>query len=96
MVTMETLREKRAEILTISAKYGVHHIRVFGSVANNAADEHSDVDFLVELEEERSLLDLGGLLIDLEKLLGCKVDVVTNKGLHWYIRDKVLEEARTI
>ena len=50
-------------------------------------------DFLVDMEPGRSLFDLGGLLMDLETLLGCRVDIVTEKSLHWYIRDRVLEEA---
>ncbi len=56
----------------------------------------SDVDLLVELDEGRNLFDLGGLLMDLQDLLGRKVDVVTAKGLHWYIRDRVCAEARPV
>ena len=66
---------------------------MFGSAARGEADARSDVDFLVDLEPGRSLLDLGGLLVDLEKLLGCKVDVVTEKGLRERIRERVLNEA---
>jgi hypothetical protein len=54
------------------------------------------LDLLVDLEEGRSLLDLGGLLMDLQELLHRKVDVVTEKGLHWYIRDKILQEAKPL
>ncbi len=68
-------------------------MRLFGSVSRGEAGSQSDVDILVDLEPGRSLLDLGGLLMDLEDLLGRKVDVVTEQGLHWYIRDKVLKEA---
>jgi len=68
-------------------------VRLFGSVSRGEAGSQSDVDILVDLEPGRSLLDLGGLLMDLEDLLGRKVDVVTEQGLHWYIRDKVLKEA---
>lgn len=67
--------------------------RVFGSVACDDARPDSDIDLLVELERERSLMDLGGLLSDLEALLGRRVDVVEPAGLHWYIRDRVLVEA---
>jgi uncharacterized protein len=55
--------------------------------------EHDIVDFLVELEAGRSLFDHISLVQDLEDLLNCKVDVVSEKALHWYIRDRVLEEA---
>lgn len=68
-------------------------MRVFGSVARGEADEKSDIDLLVDMEPGRSLLDLIGLLMDLEALLGCKVDVVTVKGLRERIREPVLKEA---
>ena len=72
------------------------NVRVFGSVAEGRANENSDVDFLVDLEPERSLFDLGGLLMDLQELLGRRVDVVTEKSLHWYIRDRILSEAKSL
>ena len=56
----------------------------------------SDVDFLVDLEPGRSLLDQSSLLIALQELLGGSVDVVTEKGLHWYIKDRVLAEAMVL
>ena len=89
----ELLREKRQEILAIAAKHGAYNVRIFGSVARGEADEASDVDILVELKPERSLFDLGGLLMDLENLLGCKVDVVTVRGLKHRIKNQVLQEA---
>ena len=89
----ELLREKRQEILNIAAKHGAYNVRIFGSVARGEADEASDVDFLVELEPGRSLFDLGGVLMDLENLLGCKVDVVTVRGLRNRIRERVIKEA---
>ncbi len=96
MPTLELIKKKRDEIKRISSIHGVRHIRIFGSVAKQTADADSDVDFLVELNDGRSLLDLGGLLMDLQDLLGCKVDVVTEKGLHWYLKDKILKEAKTL
>lgn len=96
MITMEIIKRKRSEIKKISQLHGVRNISVFGSVASNSAGVDSDVDFLVDLDEGRSLLDLGGLLMDLQELLGCKVDVVTKKGLHWYLKDKILKEARPL
>jgi predicted nucleotidyltransferase len=87
------LQEKRQEILKIAAKHGAYNVRIFGSVARGDADEASDLDVLVELEPNRSLLDLGGFLADMQDLLGCRVDVVTEKGLKNRIRDRVLQEA---
>jgi predicted nucleotidyltransferase len=87
------LQEKRGEILRLASSHGAHNVRVFGSVARGDARPDSDIDLLVELEPGRSLLDLSGLLLDLQDLLGCEVDVVTEKSLHWYIRDTVLQEA---
>ncbi|MBI4786362.1 MAG: nucleotidyltransferase family protein [Chloroflexi bacterium] len=83
----------REKILGIAARRGARKIRVFGSVARGDADAQSDIDFLVELEPGRSLLDLGGLLMDLQGLLGRRVDVVTEKGLRQRIRRRVLKEA---
>jgi predicted nucleotidyltransferase len=62
--TLEFLREKRSEILAICAKHGAKNVRVFGSTARGEADEQSDIDFLVDLESGRTLLDLGGLQYD--------------------------------
>lgn len=77
----EILAAKREDILQIAAKYGAYNIRVFGSVARREADANSDIDFLVEMETGGSLFDLGGLLMELREILGCEVDVVTEKGL---------------
>ena len=87
------LRQKRQEVLRIAGKYGASKVRVFGSVARGEADPASDVDFLVELQSGRSLLDLGGLQFELEALLGRPVDVVTERGLKARIRERVLREA---
>ena len=90
---IEELRNRRDEILQVATRHGARHVRVFGSVARGDADEKSDVDFLVEMEKGRSLLDLGGLLMDFQNLLGRPVDVVTEKGLRERIRSRVLREA---
>lgn len=87
------LKEKREEILQLAKKYGAQNVRIFGSIAREEAGPKSDVDFLIQLEAGRSLLDHIGFWQDLQELLGCEVDVVTEKSLHWYIRDKVLKEA---
>ena len=89
----ELLRDRRDEILRIAAKYGAYNIRIFGSAARGDARPDSDVDVLVEVEKGRSLMDLGGLLMELQELLGRNVDVVTEKGLKPRIRDRVLREA---
>jgi uncharacterized protein len=89
----ELLQSKREEILRIAAKHGASNVRIFGSVARGEADEQSDIDLLVDLEPKRSLLDLAGLLVDLEELLGCKVDVVPEDSLRKRIKDRVLKEA---
>lgn len=89
----EVLKKKREEILVIASKYGARNVRIFGSAAKGSARPESDVDLLVEMESGRTLLDHVALVQDLEDLLGRKVDVVTEKSLHWYIRDSVLEEA---
>jgi len=89
----ELLQSKHEDILRIAARYGAYNVRIFGSVARGEADEQSDIDFLMNMEPGRSLFDLGGLLSDLEDLLGCNVDVVTEDGLRDRIRDRVLKEA---
>ena len=93
MQSSTLLREKRDDILRIAARHGASNVRVFGSVARGEADEESDIDFLVDLAPDRSLLDLGGLWWDLNDLLGGKADVVTEQGLRDHIRERVLEEA---
>ena len=92
----ELLQEKREEILRIAARRGAYNVRIFGSVARGEARPESDVDFLVDLEPSRSLLDLGGLLMDLQDLLECEVDVLTEAGLRDRIRQRVLSEARPL
>jgi len=96
MALFELITEKREEILRISREHGASNIRIFGSIARGEERADSDVDFLVDLENDRSLLDLGGLLFELQELLGRKVDVVTEKGLHWYIKERVLKEAQPL
>jgi len=93
MLKDQSLQAKRQEILRIAARHGAGNVRVFGSVARGDSRPDSDVDFLVEMEPGRSLLDIGALLMDLQQLLGRSVDIVEPDGLHWYIRDQVLQEA---
>src|SRR3989338_6302007 len=83
-------KDKRQEILRISAKHGAVNVRVFGSFARGEARPGSDLDLLVDVGPNHSPFFPGGLLADLEELIGRRVDVVTSRGLHWYIRDRVL------
>ncbi len=89
----EVLGDKREQILAIAADHGASNVRVFGSVARGEARPDSDVDFLVEIEAGRNLLDQIALMQSLEKLLGRKVDVAESDNLHRLIREKVLQEA---
>ncbi len=89
----ELLKAKRDEILRTAIKYGVSNVRIFGSVARGEADTASDIDLLVDVEPGRTLFDLSELLFDLQELLGHDVDIVTEKGLHNRIRERVLKEA---
>ena len=94
VVTLDTLRrEKRAEILRRAETHGCRNIRVFGSVATRENRPGSDIDFLVDLDQGRGLLDLGGLLSDLHDLLGVDVDVLESASVHPYIRERVFAEA---
>ena len=77
------LRKRRDEIVQIANRYGAYNIRIFGSVSKETDRPDSDVDFLVDLDKDRSLLDLGGMVFDLQQLLSRRVDVVTVNGLHW-------------
>jgi hypothetical protein len=90
------LRKNRRKILETAARYGASNVRVFGSVARGTEDEVSDIDFLVNLAPDRSLFDLGGLLYELQQILGVEVDVVTEEGLRARIRDRVLAESEEL
>ena len=89
----ELLIQKREEILHVAAKHGARNVRLFGSVARREADEESDIDFLVEMEPGRSLLDHAALWLELQGVLGRKVDVVSDRGIKARIRERVLREA---
>jgi len=93
MTLEELLTTRRDEILRVAARRGARNVRVFGSVARGESDAGSDIDFLVDLEPDRSLFDLSGLLLDLEALLQTEVDVVTEQGLRPPVRERVLREA---
>jgi len=85
--------ENKDEIMQIASAHGVRQIRLFGSVVRGEETPESDLDFLVAFEPGRNLLDQVGLMQDLEDLFGRSVDVVTEAGLHWYIKDQIRKEA---
>ncbi len=93
---IDELRAKRDAILAVAAMHGARNIRVFGSVARDEARAESDVDFLVEFEPKRSLLDHAGLIVALEDLLQTPVDVVPEDDLRPQLREQVLREAVTL
>ena len=92
----ELVQKKREDILQVAAQRGARNVRLFGSVARGESTAGSDVDFLVDLAPDRSLYDLAHLIIDLEELLGCKVDVVTEDAIYWLLRRRILREARPL
>jgi predicted nucleotidyltransferase len=89
----ELLKAKREEILRIAARHGAKNVRIFGSVARGEADDKSDVDFLVEMDEKTSLMDHAALQVELEELLGRKVDVAPEDCIRPKMKDRVLKEA---
>lgn len=89
----EVLQDKREDILRVAARHGAYNLRVFGSVARGEAGPDSDVDFLVDGGPDTSPWFPGGLLMDLQDLLGRRVNVLTEGALHPYLRDRILKEA---
>jgi len=93
MRARELLESKREEILRIAAAHGAGDVRIFGSVVRGEDDDASDLDILVRLEPGVGLLQHAALTRELQELLGCRVDVVSDKGLRRRIRERVLREA---
>ena len=89
----QLLHEKRDEIRTIAAKHGASSIRIFGSAVRGEAGPDSDIDFLIDISSTTSSWFPAGLILDLEEILGRRVEIVTEKALNPYIRDRVLREA---
>ena len=93
MSIRQLLQTKRKKILQIAARHGARKVRVFGSVARGEARRGSDIDFLVEMDEGRSLLDHAALILDLERVLKRPVDVASERGLRPPVRKEVLKDA---
>jgi uncharacterized protein len=93
MTPLELLQQRREDIRRIAAKHGAYNIRVFGSVARGEARADSDIDLLIEKGSTTSSWFPAGLVLELEEMLGQRVEIVTEKGLSPYLRDRVLREA---
>jgi predicted nucleotidyltransferase len=93
MSRVELIKLKRNEILSIAQKHGAINLKIFGSVARGEDSVHSDIDLLVETLPKRSAFFPAGLMVELEEVLGCKVDIVTKEALHDCIRESILKEA---
>ena len=97
LMLLDTLRERREEILQIAEKHGAFNVRIFGSVARGEETAESDIDFLVDYDLKKTTPWFpGGLLMDWQELLGRKVDVLTENGISPLIRERVLSEARSL
>jgi hypothetical protein len=92
-MTTAHLDRYRDRILDLASRHGARDVRVFGSAAQGEIGAGSDLDLLVVLEAERSLLDLIALKQEIEDLIHRPVDVVTEGALSPYIRDQVLSAA---
>lgn len=97
MAQLDSLREKRSQILEIAARHGAFNVRVFGSVVRGEETSGSDVDFLIDYDPSKVTPWFpGGLLMDLQDFLGCKVDILTEQGISPLIRERVLVEAKPL
>jgi predicted nucleotidyltransferase len=93
MPTFEEVIARREEVLRLAELYRTTNVRIFGSVARGEATDQSDIDFLITPKPGCSLFDLGGLLMDLQDLFHCKVDVVTEDGIKPRAREHILRDA---
>ncbi len=96
MPLLEEIKQNRDLILAIAARHGAKNVRIFGSVARGEEGRDSDIDFLVGMEEGRSLLDFIAFQQDAEDLLKRKVDVIDEEGIFHLLKDRILKEAMPI
>lgn len=92
----QLLIDRKSEILTLADKYGATNIRVFGSVARGEDTESSDIDLLVDLEENRRISDIFALKQDLQSLLNKNIDLLEERSLHWYVKPQILSESMSV
>ncbi len=92
MTTLLSLKKRKPQIEHIMQKYGAKNIRVFGSVAREEDQKNSDIDFIVNMDEERNAFDLVHLIDELEEFLQKKVDIVDEEALHWFLKKKIQKE----
>lgn len=92
MTARDDLRRHREAILAIARTHGASRVRVFGSVARGTDGADSDVDLLVAADEA-TLFDLAAMEEEIERLLGRRVQVVSEDGLKPRVRDGILQEA---
>lgn len=81
-----------SKVAEVMRRRGVVRASMFGSVARGEASPVSDIDFLVEFEQGRTLLDLAGLGLDLKEALGCDVDVATPNSLHPALKEEIMRD----
>jgi uncharacterized protein len=93
MTRRQLIQQKIDQVRQIAAQYGASNVRLFGSVARGDDRPDSDVDLVVQFERNRTLLDHGALVMDLEELLGFKGDVLSEAGLRGRFRERVMREA---
>jgi len=96
MSQLRVLQQKKEAIIAVAHLHGLHNVRIFGSVAREEETPQSDIDLLVDLEINCTLLEMGGAIVKLQELLGRKVDIVTERGLHWYLREQIIKEAQPL
>ena len=89
----DTIREQRESIIRIAERHGATQVRLIGSVARGEARPDSDIDLLVTWREGTSLLDHAALMLELESLLGRKVDIASDGWVKPSIRESVYRDA---
>lgn len=90
------LASKREQVLALAAARGASRLRVFGSVARGQDHDGSDVDILIDVPLGTSLLQIVGLQLEIEDMLGVKVDLCTERELHPQLAPCILAEAQVL